>query len=144
MTMPHEAGEELLEYETEQEETGPLPIEPILVHAVEPVITVPTVAQHITCRTIVLDANTPWAQLLPQDPLRVRARIFTITNGVVICHSVSQAQDLNNTTDQTFATPNGCLISSGVSAIIEGTQQLFVATSKFPTRVGLIIERRSA
>jgi hypothetical protein len=134
---------ELLEYETEtQEPTGP--ITPIPVEICEPVVTVPTVAQHVTAYTLVLTATTPYTELMTQDPLRVRARIFTITNGVVICHSLQQAQDPANTGDANFTAPNGALIASGVSFMIEGTQRMWVSTSKFPTRVGVIIERRSA
>lgn len=144
MTMPHDADEELLGYETEQEETAPLPIEPVPVRAVEPVVTVPTVAQHLTCRTVVLADASP-VQILAQDPLRTRAQIVVKgANDVVLCHSITQAQDAGNA-DPTLARPNGAILPGGGPVFtVTATGPVWLVGNTFPTRVGLILERRSA
>lgn len=139
--------EPLLDYETEQDsDPGPLFPTPVPVHVCEPVVTVPTVPQHVTCRTVVLTADQPVQQILAQDPLRVRAWLLPkIDNNVVLCHSVSQAQDPNNA-DPTLANPNGAVVMASLTAPVPvaGTQAMWLAGNTFPTHVGLIIERRSA
>jgi hypothetical protein len=147
MTTPYEPGEELLAYQTEQADPPEpaQPIEPVPVHVSEPVVTVATVPQHVTCRTITLTSSQPYAQLLPQDPLRTRASILRGDNHFVICHSAIQAQDPVNTTPASTST-NGAYVTATASApvVVTGTQALWVATNVFPTTVGLIVERRGA
>src|SRR4051812_44129767 len=113
MTMPYEPGDELLEYETEQDDPGPVqPVEPVPVHVCAPVVTVATVPQHLTALSRVLTAAQPFVQLLAQDPLRVRATVLVSgANKVVLCHSLGQAQDPNNL-DNTLANPDGAVITS--------------------------------
>lgn len=144
--MPHEPDSELLEYETEQEDPGPVqPIDPLPVHVCAPVVTVPTVSQHVTTRTVLLTTANAVQQILPQDPLRVMAWLLPkIDNNVVLCHSLTQAQDPANA-DPALAAPNGALVSAALTAAIPvpGTQAMWMAGNTFPTRVGLIIERRT-
>lgn len=148
MTMPHELGDddELLDYQTEQEDAPePVqPIEPVPVHVCEPVVTVPTVAQHVTFRTVTLTAANPVQQILNLDPLRIRAWLLPkIDNNVVLCHSISQAQDPANA-DPMLTAPNGAYVSAALTAPvpIPGTAPVWCVGNTFPTRVGLIIERR--
>lgn len=143
--MPHEPGDELLAYETQHDAGPPVPIDPLPVHVCEPVVTIPTVPQHTTCRTVVLTSDQPYTQILPQDPLRVRAQLLRGDNHFVICHSATQAQDPVNTTPASGAT-NGAYVTATASApvVVTGTQPLWVSTNVFPTTIGIITERRSA
>jgi hypothetical protein len=137
--MSTEPGE-LLEYQTQQEPAYP-PLVPE-VRIAEPVVTVAAVAQHITCRTYILDTGTPYMQILPQDPLRVRARLVISQNGVVICHSLVQAQDPANTGDINFTAPNGAYVQASNQFEIASTEPLWISTSKYPAKVAVISERR--
>ena len=146
--MPYEdTGEELLEYQTEQEDAGPVvPGPPVAVHVCEPVVTVPTVAQHLTAVTRVLTAAQPYAQILAQDPLRARAQVMVKgTNDVVLCHSIGQAQDPNNL-DPTLVAPDGAVVPGGFDGPVplETTQPVWVVANTFPTAVSVLIERRTA
>lgn len=145
--MPYQpGGDELLEYETEQDETpGPvMPIEPLPVHVCEPVVTIATVPQHLTTLSRVLTAAQPYAQILAQDPLRVRATVIVSgANKVVLCHSLPQAQNPNNL-DATLAAPDGAVISSAATVPVQTTQPLWVVANTFPTTVSVLIERRTA
>lgn len=145
--MPYEPGEELLEYQTEQEDVPEpaAPGPPVEVRVCDPVVTVPTVPQHITCKTVVLSDATP-VQILALDPLRTRAQLVVAdTNDVVLCHSVTQAQNPNNA-DPTLARPDGTIIPGTLTAPVEvdATGPAWLVANTFPTRVGLIIERRGA
>lgn len=145
----YEEENELLEYETEAEETPELvqPIEPIPVHVCEPVITVATVPQHVSCTTVIVatGADGGVEQILPQDPLRVRAQIIVSDMPVVLCHSRPQA---GSTSNQVASVPNpsGAYLPVATSPVaIQGTQPMYVAaTSATPARVTVIAERRSA
>lgn len=143
----NEPDDELLEYETEAEEEDarPLPIDPVPVKISEPVVTVETVPQHVSMFTLTLTAETPMLPLLPLDPLRVSAQVLRVDNHFILCHSLQQAMDpLNITPAATDA--NGALVTATFNAPVpvRGTQAVWVATRVFPTRVGVIVERRSA
>lgn len=144
----YEEENELLEYETEAEETPELvmPIEPIPVRVCEPVVTIETVPQHISTRTILLTAAQPVQEVLPHDPLRVCAWLLPkVDNNVVLCHSYQQAQDPANQ-DPTLANPSGAIISAALTAPVRvsGTQRMWLVANTFPTHFGVIVERRSA
>lgn len=146
MTMPYETGgEELLEYQTEQDDPGPVqPLEPLPVHVCEPVITIATVSQHLTALSRVLTAAQPSAQILAQDPLRTRAQVLVVgANKVVLCHSLGQAQNPNNL-DATLAAPDGAVLTSAYPVPVETTQPVWVVANTFPTTVSVLIERRTA
>lgn len=136
---------ELLEYETEQEDE-PQEISPIPVHVCEPVVTVATVPQHVSTYTVVVavgDSTNGILQLMPQDPLRVRAVITCNDQAVVICHSLPQAM---STANQAASVPNpsGAYLAAGQTVTINGTQEMFVAATGTVARVSVITERRSA
>jgi hypothetical protein len=142
---------ELVEYETEAHDCGcsdgtvdnnpTIPVE--ITH---PVTTVATVAQHITCQTIVIASGDTqggvWA-LLPLDPLRVRAVILSVDQDVVICHTRPQAQASGNT-GSSVPNPSGAYLPKTTMLTLNGTQEMWVAaTSATPTRVSITVERRS-
>lgn len=138
---------EMLEYEVEADEpeTPVMPISPIPVSVCEPVVTVETVPQHMTCYTVVVDTDDVDAgikELLPLDALRVRATIIAHTAEAIICHSRSQAQDPANTVTN-VPNPSGFLLSIDTPLVLTGTQQMWVAaTSSAARRVSVIVERR--
>lgn len=152
MSMPEES--ELLEYETEQ--PGPAPLPAVAVYVTEPVVTVPTVAQHLTTFTVVVATGTSGAigaggagmtgvdQLLPEDPLRVRATVWASDNPVVLCHSIQQAADKSNQV-ASVPNPNGTYLPVALPVVLSGTAQMFVAaTTSTAARVSVVVERRSA
>lgn len=146
--MPHQPEDnELLDYQTEQgdEPQHVQPIEPVPVHVCEPVVTIETVPQHVSCYTITLTQDMPYAQVLPLDVLRVRASLLRCDNHFVLCHSLGQAQDANNSTTGSTVT-NGALITATFNAPVpvSGVQEMWVATNVFPTNIGVIVERRDA
>jgi hypothetical protein len=137
---------EILEYETEQTEQA-FEIQPIPVCVSEPVVTVATVPQHVSCTTIVVATGTDGGveQILPQDPLRVRAQIIVSDMPVVLCHSRPQAGSSSNQV-ASVPNPSGAYLPVSVSpVVIQGTQPMYVAaTSATAARVTVIAERRSA
>lgn len=147
--MPEQPEHEdvLLDYETEADEAPAGVAEPIATKVCEPVVTVPTVAQHLTCSTVVLTSDAPYVQLLPLDPLRLRAQILLKgSKDIVICHSLAQAQDLANQASP-LARPNGTIVSSGFTTpvSIETTQPVWAVgdASAGNILLGLIVERRT-
>jgi len=149
-----DAGEQLLEYETEAE-PEPVehaqPLEALRTEVVRPVVTVPTVPHHVTCSTAVVRSDVAGqnvVQLLPADQLRVRASIIVSDQPVVLAHSLQQAQDSRNTAAGT-PFPNGAYVPASATAssplVVTQTDPLWVAaTSVTPARVTVIVERRSA
>lgn len=146
MTMPHEPSDELLDYEAEQDdEPGPLFPEPVPIRACEPVITVPTVPQHVTFQTIVLTADEPVQRILDRDPLRVRALLMLAdANDVVLSHTIQQAQSAQNVAAN-LPTPAGAIVPHGLATPVEltGTQSVWASAATYPTRIGLVVERRT-
>lgn len=142
MTQPYE-DETLLEYETEAE---PVPDVVVPVCISEPVVTVETVPQHMQTYTVVVASGTNGgiAELLPLDPLRVRATIIVSDNPVVLCHSKTLAQNGANTASN-VPTPQGAYVANSTTPLVlTGTSQLFVAaTVSSSTRVSVISERRT-
>lgn len=146
-------NEELLEHQTEAD-TDPghvLHIDPVPVVVREPVVTVATVAQHITTETHVVstaDDDKGRVQLLAQDPLRVRATIIVHDQPVVICHSRTAAYARANMEAGT-PHPVGAYVQANpdmpaAPIVVEGTQELWVvATWEAPARVSVISERRT-
>lgn len=143
---------ELLDYETEaaeEEDARPLQIDPVPVHVCDPVVTVETVPQHVNCYTLVIGSESDAVvELLPQDPLRVRATVIVSDQPVVICHTRPQALAGSNRAAD-VPNPSGAYIPAGPAlstpVVIHGTQQVWVAaTSVTAARVSVIVERRSA
>lgn len=133
--------DDLMEYETEAEQ--PEPVTPVSVCLDGPVVTVETVPQHLTCSTVVLTSDQPVAQLLELDHLRVGAQVSALDNDVVVCHSYQQAMDAANQVS-TLDMPNGFVVAKGVPATsLRTTQQLWVVTGTYPSRVSVVAERRS-
>lgn len=140
MTQPYDE-EALLEYETE---AAPTPEVVVPVCVAEPVVTIETVPQHMQTNTVVVSSTgTAFAELLPLDPLRVRATIIVSDNPVVLCHSKTLAQNAANTASN-VPTPQGAYVANSTTPIVlTGTSQLFVAaTGSSSTRVSVISERR--
>ena len=145
--------DELLQYETESdiedERAVAAAAEPVPVRLDEPVVTVPTRAQHATCYTLQLESDVErYVELLPADPLRSRALVIVNDQPVVICDSRAQAGRADNQAVGTPA-PSGAYVpaSSTLSTQVEifTTAQMFVAaTSASPARVTVITERRSS
>lgn len=147
---------ELLEYETEADAGEAADAaavaaagEAVKVRLDEPIVTVPTVSQHATCYTLVLDSdNERYVELLPEDPLRSRALVIVNDQPVVICSSRAQASSTANQVTS-VPDPTGAYVpaSSALSTTLElfTTAQMFVAaTGTDPARVTVIAERRSA
>ena len=148
--MSHE--DEMLEYETEQDETPLPPIPPVPVYACEPVVTVETVPQHMSAYTFVMsttNADQAVQQILPQDPLRVQALIIVHDQPVVICHSKNSAAAAANTAAGTLA-PSGAYVSADPTTPsapipIPGVQEVWAAaTYGEPARISVFAYRRSA
>lgn len=145
----YDDDDQLLEYETEADEELPVIPDPVPVCVKEPVVTVETVPQHVTCYTVVVDTDVEQgvAELLPQDALRVRATVIVNDQPVVICHTRPQALDGSNRV-ASVPNPNGAYVPAGPTlstpVVIHGTQQVWLAgTSATPARVSVVVERRS-
>jgi hypothetical protein len=145
---------EMLAYEVEQDDDGApvMPIAPVPVSVCEPVITVETVPQHLSTSTFVLSTTNPdqaIVQILPQDPLRVRATIIVHDQPVVICHTRGAAAAAANTVAGTPA-PSGAYVRADPTTPsapipIYGIQEVFAAaTYAEPARVTVFAYRRSA
>lgn len=145
---------EMLEYETEQDDddTPVMPIAPVPVSVCEPVVTVETVPQHLTCSTFVVNtaaADTAIVQILPQDPLRVRAEIIVHDQPVVICHSRASATAAANTVAGT-PYPSGAYVQADPATPsrpipIYGVQEVWAAaTYGQAARVSVFAYRRSS
>lgn len=140
--------DELLEYETEHEPEPEPQAVPVCLDG--PVLTVATVPQHATCYTLVVDADVSpgFVELLPADPLRVRAVVLVNDQPVVICDSRTQANASGNQATN-VPNPQGAYVPASATAstkiTLTGTAQMFVAaTTTDPARVSVIVERRSA
>lgn len=146
--------DDLLEYETEDEDDGtPVQkIDPVPVHICEPVVTVETVPQHMTASTFVLstaNADQALQQILPQDPLRVRAVVIVHDQPVIICHSRSSANAPANTVTAT-PDPSGAFVYASATAPSRpipfyGVQEVWVAaTVSDAARVSVFAYRRTS
>lgn len=148
-TDPVHDENDLLEYQTEADEPDPEAAAAVPVVVDEPVVTIPTVPQHMTAYTLVVEADDAAggvAELLPQDPLRVRAQIIVNDEPVILCHSRTQALDSRNTV-ASVPNPSGAYIPDGIGFPIEitATDRMWIAaTSTNPARVSVITERRSS
>ena len=131
--------DELLEYQVEQDDDDGTPvqqIDPVPVHICEPVVTVETVPQHMTASTFVLTtatADQALQQILPQDPLRVRAVVIVHDQPVIICHSRSSANAAANTVTNTPA-PSGAFVYASTTSPsrpipIYGVQEVWAAAT---------------
>lgn len=145
---------EMLEYEVEQDndDAAVMPIAPVPVHVCDPVVTVETVPQHMSASTFVLNTSAPdtaIVQILPQDPLRVRATVIVHDQPVVICHSRGSAAAAANTAAGTPA-PSGAYVQADPSTPsapipIYGVQEVFAAaTYAESARVTVFAYRRSS
>lgn len=146
--------DELLEVETEQDHDD-IPVQqiaPVPVHVCEPVITVATVPQHMTASTFLLNSaveGQALVQILPQDPLRVRAVVIVHDQPVVLAHSRSSANASANTVAGT-PEPSGGYVQADPttpSAPIDfyGVQEVWAAATYGETaRVTVFAYRRSS
>jgi hypothetical protein len=115
------AAETLLEAQTDEElpEANQIPVMPVCV--TEKVITDEVTPQDYVTSTLVISTGTKndhglgIEELLPADPLRVLARIFSADQDIVICHSRAQASDPGN------AAPAGGALTTPLSVSISGT-----------------------
>lgn len=146
--------DDLLEYEVEDDDDGTpvLSIAPVPVHVCEPVVTVETVPQHMTASTFVVSTaieGQALVQILPQDPLRVRAVVIVHDQPVVICHSKTSANAAANTVSGT-PEPSGAYIQADPSTPsapipIYGVQEVWVAATYGETaRVTVFAYRRTS
>jgi hypothetical protein len=144
----HADDDGILEYETEAP-PAPVPDAPIPVDVCGMVTTVATVPQHATCYTRSLStASNPVDQILPYDPLRVRATVIVNDYPVVLCHSQPSAQDASNAVAST-PSPDGAYVFASATAsstvIITSVAPVWAAaTFNQTSRVSVIVERRSA
>lgn len=102
--------------------------------------------RHSAFRSFVLSAANPYQQVAGYDPLRECIRVSGVANAIVICGSISQASDPNNTVSP-FAAPNGRFIPGGAALAamewtVDGTGEVWIATNTFPTIVGVEIIRK--
>lgn len=145
--------DEMLAYEVEDDadDTPVMPIDPVPVRVCEPVVTVETVPHHMSASTFVLSTSTPdeaVVQILPQDPLRVKAIVMVNDQPVVIAHSRSSAAAPQNVVTGT-PSPSGAYVfaSATVSSApiqIPGVQEVWVAaTVAGPARVSVLAYRRT-
>lgn len=120
-------------------------IEPIRVHVVLDDTKADPKERRIEFRssekTIILNAANPAQMLAGYDPLRDEVRIVVADNPVVLSRSTGQANDAANTTG-TLANPNGrILINGSQEYVARGTNEVWVSTNTYPTRVGFEIVR---
>lgn len=137
----------LLAHETEQDYEHPQqPIAPIPVTVADAVVTLPLIGQHSSVYTVVLTTTNPIAELVGLDPLRLGVSVWVLDHDVVLCHSEAQANDSRNQ-DTALARPNGAVLSTSggfpTAIPINSTQQLWVVGNTFPSRVSVIVNRRS-
>lgn len=143
--------DDLLEYETE-DDTPVEAVAPVPVHVCGPVVTVETVPQHMTASTFLLNSaveGQALVQILPQDPLRVRAVVIVHDQPVVICHSRSAANAVANTVAGTPAPSGGYVQADPTtpSAPIDfyGVQEVWAAATYGETaRVTVFAYRRTS
>jgi hypothetical protein len=147
--------DDLLEYETEEDDDDGTPvqqIDPVPVHICAPVITVETVPQHMTASTFVLNTSNPdqaLVQILPQDPLRVRAVVIVHDQPVVLCHSRSSANAAANTVAGT-PNPSGAYVQADPTTPsqpipVYGVQEVWAAaTYGESARVTVFAYRRTS
>lgn len=147
--------DDLLEYEVEEDDDDGTPvqsIDPVPVHICEPVVTVETVPQHMTASTFVLSTDIEGqalVQILPQDPLRVRAVVIVHDQPVIICHSRTSANADANTVSGT-PEPSGAYVQADPTTPsrpipIYGVQEVWVAaTYGESARVSVFAYRRTS
>lgn len=146
--------DEMLAYEAE-DDTDPepvMPISPVPVSVCGPVVTVETVSQHMSASTFVMSTTAPdqaVQQILPQDPLRVRAWVIVHDQPVVICHSRGSAMAAANTAAGTLA-PSGAYVQADPTTPstpipIDGVQEVWAAaTYGEPARISVFAYRRTS
>jgi hypothetical protein len=148
--MSESASEEVItEHETETADPVPMPpAPPIAVVAADVVPTSEVMPQHTTCYTVIVSPDDEtegptFAELLPLDPLRVRATLSVTNSGVVLCHSRTQAQDPINQ-DAMAVGANGARLAANTTLTLIGTNQLWVAAAGTTyARAAVIVERRT-
>lgn len=93
-------------------------------------------------RTVVLTANNPTYNVAGYDPARKEVYINVLDNPVVLSDSTSMASDQANTTG-TLTNPNGRIlpVSNGSEYCIPGSDEMWLSTNTYPTRVGITIVR---
>ncbi len=137
---------ELLQTETEVDDgPGPvLPMVPIPVTVCEPVVSVPTVAQHISFHTVALADGDAYRQLLPLDALRVSALVQAFDQDVVLTNSRSQAQSAANTVAN-LPNPDGAILPKANTSptLLTTVAEVWVTAQTLPARVSVIVTRRS-
>lgn len=147
MTQSYDSGEAFLVHETEApEDVETESITPIPV-VVSNAVTVNTItAQNLVTSTYVLTETQPIAQIAELDPLRTGLYMMSLDDHVVLCHSLQQAQDPNNQSVG-LDNPNGFVLLRSSSALtllpVKTTQPLWVVGNSFPSRVSVLIERRT-
>lgn len=145
----HAGSDELLiEHETEQHEgvdTAPVP--PLKTVVVDSVVVAPIIPQHVQCYTLVLTADDPIQVLLEQDALRTNAIAIALDHDVVLSHSFQQASDEANQIN-TLLRPNGSVITNAGGfppyLPLDTTAKMWVVGNTFPSRVSVVVKRRTA
>lgn len=93
-------------------------------------------------RSAVLTATNPSIQIAGYDPLRKCIWLSPAVNAYVIAGSIGQAQDPNNLA-ASIAQPNGRYVPANVpETIVEGQNEVWIATGTYPTVVGYEIVRK--
>ena len=95
---------------------------------------------RVAHRTIVLTATNPYLQVAGFDPALKMIRMNILDNPIVLCKSISQASDQNNTTG-TMTAPNGRIMPIGIDYVIPGPDEMWISTNTYPTRVGITYVR---
>lgn len=121
-------------------------IEPLLVTVVSGTVDIGNDKRPKECRTshrtAVLTATNPTYNVAGYDPARTHVYINVLDNPVVVSDSTSMASDPANTTG-TLTFPNGRIlpVSNGSEYCIPGSDEMWLSTNTYPTRVGLTIVR---
>lgn len=97
-----------------------------------------------TFYTVLLSADTPAAQVLRPDPNRVIAYVQAGGADVVLCKSKGEAQA--NTSDPTYAAPNGALLPFGNTCPtpLDTTGEVWAGGATYPAQVSVIVVTEAA
>jgi hypothetical protein len=118
---------------------------PVTVHNFPPATPAYGVPDHATCTTLLLTAQDPVQQLAPEDPLGCEVTIIQPgDNDIVVCHSKGEAQSVSNTI-AALPNPSGAIIPKTYPAPVQirTKSRLLVTAQAFPTRVSVILTRRT-
>jgi hypothetical protein len=129
--------------------TSPAPVEayePVAIRIVGPVSTTTDADQYGTYVTVVVSTTiNPVALVLPYDPMRQYAYLYSVDQDIVIATTKEQAESSANQVSSVPGPQGGYLPKTTWTPPIRHNDPVWVAaTSSTPTRVTVLIERSAA